>query len=140
MNKLLLLLCCCTLLACTKDATPMEEVNEQINMDASKTYSGVFVDGPYGKVSGKAHIIQATDGKLQLQLEMLNSSNGPDLKVYLSKEIQPVNFIELGALKSVAGNQLYDIVGTPDFTSYKYALIHCKAFNHLFGSALLMKN
>ena len=68
------------------------------------------------------------------------ASNGPDLKVYLSKELQPVNFINLGALKSVNGNQVYDVTGMPDIMEYKYALVHCQAFNHLFGSVELRKN
>lgn len=70
----------------------------------------------------------------------LKASNGPDLKVYLSKELQPVNFINLGALKSVNGNQVYGVTGMPDIMEYKYALVHCQAFNHLFGSAELKKN
>ena len=64
-------------------------------------------------------------------------SNGPDLHVYLSKEAFPVNFIDLGRIKSTSGNQLYTISGMPDFVQYKYALIHCQRYNHLFGSALL---
>jgi hypothetical protein len=49
----------------------------------------------------------------------------------------PVNFIDLGALKSTIGNQVYNVVGMPDFMDYKYISIHCVAYNHLFGSALL---
>jgi hypothetical protein len=64
-------------------------------------------------------------------------SNGPQLHVYISKEVQPVNFIDLGPLQSTMGNQLYNIPGKPDFSVYKYALVHCKKFNHLFGSAKL---
>jgi hypothetical protein len=75
-----------------------------------------------------------------LLIEGLKSTNGPDLKVFLSKEVQPINFINLGALKSVNGNQVYDITGMPDIKEYKFALIHCQAFNHLFGSAELIKN
>jgi hypothetical protein len=66
-----------------------------------------------------------------------SSSNGPDLKVYLSKEIQPINFVNLGSLKSTNGSQLYNIPTGIDFAQYKYALIHCQQYNHLFGSAEL---
>jgi hypothetical protein len=51
--------------------------------------------------------------------------------------MNPVNFIDLGALKATGGNQLYEISATIDFTQYKYALIHCRQYNHLFGWALL---
>jgi hypothetical protein len=126
--------------SCKKELTSTMPIDDMLTNQAIKTYSGSFVNGPYGTVSGKAHIVKNTNGSLQVQLEGLSSSNGPDLKVYLSKEIQPVNFINLGSLKSTTGNQLYDISGNPDFNSYKFVLIHCQAFNHLFGSAPLKMN
>lgn len=128
------------LTACVKEATPETFLNESPGPVAQKTYTGNFVNGPYGNVNGKAHVVQDSAGNLQIQLEGLASSNGPDLRVYLSKETQPVNFINLGMLRSVNGTQLYPLAGQPDFALYKYVLIHCQAYNHLFGSALLIKN
>jgi hypothetical protein len=128
------------MISCRKDATPTEALMEMEVTGATRTHSGLFVNGPYGTVSGTAHIIRNPDESIQLLIEGLKSSNGPDLKVYLSKEVQPVNFINLGNLKSVNGNQVYNITGMPDIMEYKYALIHCQAFNHLFGSAELKKN
>jgi hypothetical protein len=125
--------------ACTKEnATPDTPANE--NVDTSSTvveYMGNFVNGPYGTVSGSAEIRKESDGDLILVLKNMKISNGPDLHVYLSKEVQPVNFIDLGKLKSTGGNQVYSITGSPDFKAYKYALIHCQQFNHLFGSTEL---
>lgn len=132
--------CLFLLASCVKDKTPNDTLNETPPPSAEYTYSGNFANGPYGTVSGKAHISRDSSGVLHLVLENISSNNGPDLKVYLSKEIQPVNFINLGPLRSVSGTQLYDISGMPDFMEYKYALIHCQAFNHLFGFALLTKN
>lgn len=99
-------------------------------------YSGSFINGPYGTVSGDAKIFLQNNNYV-LKFQGVNISNGPDLHVYLSKEIQPVNFIDLGRLQSTSGNQVYSISGSPDFTQYKYALVHCQRFNHLFGSAEL---
>lgn len=125
--------------SCTKEnATPDTPANE--NVDTSSTvveYMGNFVNGPYGTVSGSAEIRKETDGDLILVLKNMKISNGPDLHVYLSKEVQPANFIDLGRLKSTGGNQVYNIPGKPDFREYKYALIHCQQFNHLFGSTEL---
>jgi len=70
-------------------------------------------------------------------LENFSSSNGPDLKVYLSKEKQPVNFVNLGSLKSTSGNQLYAIPSSVNVMDYNFALIHCQQYNHLFGFAQL---
>ena len=85
---------------------------------------------------GTANMYESV-GKYQLELKDFSVTNGPDLHVYLSKEIMPVHFIDLGKLKSTMGNQLYEVPGMPDFTEYKYALIHCQQYNVLFGSSEL---
>ncbi|THU34904.1 hypothetical protein FAM09_23205 [Niastella caeni] len=123
--------------ACTKqNGSPTAPVNEMPDTTAVQTHTGSFVKGPYGTVSGMVAIFKE-NGKYSLALQNIMISNGPDLHVYLSKEIQPVNFIDLGKIKSIMGNQLYDISGMPDFAQYKYALIHCQQYDHLFGSAEL---
>ena len=123
--------------ACTKK-TSTAPVNENIDTTVSVLkYLGTFLKGPYGTVTGSA-MVYNINGKWQLKLANFSTTNGPDLKVYLSQEIQPLNFIRLGNLKSTSGNQVYDISGAPDFSLYKYALVHCEQYNHLFGSALLM--
>jgi hypothetical protein len=124
--------------SCKKEYnTPTIPVDDQVGTTtASLEHKGNFMNGPYGSVTGKVKIYQE-NGKFILALQEFSSSNGPALHVYLSKEVQPVNFIDLGDLQSTNGNQLYDVPGTPDFMEYKYALIHCKQYNHLFGSAEL---
>lgn len=127
--------------ACTKNnATPETRLDEKIPVDAADSsnlkYTGGFINGPYGAVTGTCRLY-LQNGKYVLALENISVSNGPDLHVYLSKEVQPVNFIDLGKLKSTNGTQVYEIAGQPDFSSYKYALIHCQQYNHLFGSAEL---
>lgn len=104
---------------------------------AQQTHTGVFSNGPYGTVSGQASIYADSAGRLNLQLRNMSVSNGPDLHVYLSKELFPVNYIDLGRLQSTGGNQVYPIPGMPDTGFFKFALVHCQRFNHLFGSARL---
>lgn len=123
--------------SCTKNATSSDQLNEQVGSSATPvTPAMAFTSANSYTVTGNVRVYQK-DGKLVLALENFNSSNGPDLRVYLSKEMQPVNFIELGRLKSVQGNQLYDIPGTPDFGNYKFAVIHCQQFNRVFGYATI---
>jgi hypothetical protein len=125
------------LASCVKENTPEIPLNDTVDTTmAMPGEKGTFINGPYGSVSGMA-TVYTKDGSLVLALENMMISNGPQLHVYLSKEVQPVNFIDLGALQSTKGNQLYTIPGDPDFSQYKYALIHCKKYNHLFGSANL---
>lgn len=127
--------------ACNKNVgsatVALDEKLDTTAVIATNTTPGTFIS--YGQaVIGVAKIYKV-DGKFSLALENFSTNNGPDLHVYLSKEINPVNFIDLGRLKSTSGNQVYDIAGMPDFNQYKYALIHCQQYNHLFGSAALVK-
>ena len=121
-----------------KNETSPTPATDRIDTVSQTTlYTGNFIKGPWGTVSGRAKILRAYNGTLTLALDSMSISNGPDLYVYLSKEVQPINFISLGKLKSTSGSQVYAITGTPDFMQYKYALIHCQQYNHLFGSATL---
>jgi hypothetical protein len=126
------------LTACTKQngTTTVPGTGMVDTTTALFRYSGSFSNGPYGTVSGQAKIY-AEGGNHTLKLGNVSISNGPDLHVYLSREIISVNYIDLGRLQSTSGNQVYPITGSPDFTQYKYVLVHCQRFNHLFGSAEL---
>ena len=97
----------------------------------------MFANGPFGTTSGKGLIVKTGD-TYRLRLEQFMVNSGPDLKVYISREKQPLNFIRLGNLKALTGDQEYEIPGTPDFSDYRFLLIHCEKFNHLFGSGELM--
>ena len=121
---------------CKKDASPTNKLDEMVDTAAMVKYNGMFENGPYGNTSGTAKIY-LQEGKYILALENFNTSNGPDLHVYLSKEKLPVNFIDLGKIKSTNGNQVYTISGNFSPADFKYALVHCQQFNHLFGSAQL---
>lgn len=125
------------LMSCVKNNTPEIPLNNNVDTTmAMQQQKGVFMNGPYGSVSGRA-VIYNQNGRLMLALQDMRISNGPQLHVYLSKEVQPVNFIDLGPLQSTLGNQVYNIIGSVDFNEYRYALVHCKKYNHLFGSAAL---
>lgn len=123
--------------SCKKESTATLALNEIPDTSAVIKFKGSFINGPWGAVMGNTKIL-FKNNTYQLQLDSsFISSNGPDLKVYLSKEIQPINFVNLGSLKSTNGSQLYNIPTGVDFTQYKYALIHCQQYNHLFGNAEL---
>lgn len=125
--------------SCKKAST---ETLNQVILPADTTailkYNGIFSNGPSGSVNGQVKIF-LKGNKYILSLANFSTTNGPDLKVYISKEMFPLNFIKLGDLQSTNGNQLYNITGTPDFTIYKYVQIHCEKYDHLFGYALLSK-
>jgi hypothetical protein len=69
-----------------------------------------------------------------VNLKDFSISDGPDLKVYLSKTALPDDFISLGDLTSA---RTYAINQSVDFSEYQYVLIHCENFNHLYAVAKL---
>ena len=101
--------------------------------------SGAFVGVNDGiqNAEGTAKIIPLQDNTNVLRLENLKVTNGPDLYVYLSTDKNAVDFVNVGRLKANNGNQNYDIPPGTDLSKYDTALIWCKAFSVLFGSAEL---
>lgn len=141
MNKKITLLLLTVILGCDDESlTSTKPANDMVSTDAVLTYSGSFANGPYGTVSGMAEVFEQEDGSWIVKLSGFNTTNGPDLYVYLSEEAMPINFISLGKLKSTNGNQVYSVPGSPDFSKYQYISIHCKEYNHLFGYSLLVKS
>ena len=125
------------ILACSKnESIPDRSEPPQVDTGAVTESAGNFINGPYGSVSGTAALL-IQDGQYLLSLSNFSTSNGPDLHVYLSKEQQPIRFIDLGRLRQNRGDQVYRINGITDANQYRFALIHCQQFNHLFGSASL---
>ncbi len=123
--------------ACKKEKTSSTNISmDTVDTTAQLKYRGVFTNGPYGTTMGIAKIYSQTN-MYSLVLDSFTVSNGPDLHVYISKEQQPLNFIDLGVLRTTSGTQVYNITGIPDFMEYTFALIHCQQYNHLFGSASL---
>ncbi|WP_018216945.1 DM13 domain-containing protein [Salinispora vitiensis] len=109
--------------------------------------SGEFITHEHD-TSGTARIIRTTDGKLRLELVGLATSNGPDLRVWLTD--QPVrtgeagwhvfddgHWVELGRLKGNRGDQAYDIPADVDLDKLTSVSIWCKRFAVSFGAAPL---
>lgn len=120
--------------SCRKASTGT--LNESVDTISLLKYSGNFISKGGESVTGITKIY-LNNKSYQLKLENFSTSNGPDLKVYLSKSDTPTEYISLGGIKSTNGNQVYDIPGMPDFSLFKYVLIHCERHNHLYGSAAL---
>ena len=83
-------------------------------------------------------------GHLILRLERLSTSNGPDLRVYLSQvpasndlHAYRTGFIDLGSLKGNRGSQNYAIPAGTDLSAFKSAVIWCRRFAVGFGVAAL---
>jgi len=96
--------------------------------------------------TGKAIVLRRPAGSLILRLEHLSTSNGPDLRVYLSRvrasrdlRAYRTGFIDLGALKGNRGSQNYLIPAGTDLSAFKSAVIWCRRFVVGFGVAPLSR-
>jgi hypothetical protein len=97
---------------------------------------GQFASTAGIKVSGAAKIVQ--DGtQFKVVLDNFSISSGPDLKVYLSKTNTPSDFVNLGNLNPT---MVYSVPQNIEIKDYKFVLIHCQQYNHLFAVAELIKN
>ncbi|HYI46663.1 MAG TPA: DM13 domain-containing protein [Actinomycetota bacterium] len=93
---------------------------------------------------GTATTLEIPDGRRYLRLEGLDTSNGPDLRVYLS-EIPASDdwyaygerFVDLGSLKGNRGDQNYALPEGLDLSRFKSAVIWCRRFTVGFGVAPL---
>jgi hypothetical protein len=116
----------------TKGSNPIPTINNT----AVLKYSGTFVPTSGITVQGNVNIY-AQGNKYQLQIENISITDGPDLKVYLSKSDMPSSFVNLGNFKG-NGTSVYDIPAQVDVSEYPYVLIHCQQYNHLFAIAELI--
>ncbi len=99
----------------------------------------------FHKGSGTATVYQLEDGSHVLRFEDFRVTNGPDLRVLLSKaadvsdkgEFQQYDYVELDRLKGNIGNQNYVIPADLDISAYGSVVIYCKPFHVLFSVAPL---
>jgi hypothetical protein len=107
--------------------------------NASKIMTGSFIGAGDGfhNAEGLAKVIPLKDGRTIIRLENFKSTNGPNVHLYLATDKTASNFLDLGRLKANNGNQNYNIPNGTDLAKYNMALIWCKDFSVLFGSAQL---
>ncbi|MEU9129973.1 DM13 domain-containing protein [Kitasatospora sp. NPDC048540] len=103
---------------------------------------GSFRSGEH-TTTGTARIVRLPDGTAVLRLEDLDTSEGPDVRVYLSTLPAEQSHlsslgdgpIELDRLKGNHGNQNYAIPPGTDLAAVHSAVIWCKRFSVGFGAA-----
>ncbi|MFI5933784.1 DM13 domain-containing protein [Actinoplanes sp. NPDC051494] len=108
---------------------------------------GSFVTHEHA-TTGVARVVRASDGTRRLELVGLDTSDGPDLRVWLSdQEVRPDVagwrvfddgvHAELGRLKGNRGDQTYRIGAEVDLDEIRSVSIWCKRFSVSFGAAAL---
>ena len=112
------------------------ELTSPIPENTPPLATGNFMPTSGIKVTGSAKIY-LNGNQSEVRLEDFSVSSGPDLKVYLSKNDTPTDFVNLGNLTSAT---VYTIPTQVNVTEYKYVLIHCQQYSHLFAVAQLSQN
>ena len=94
---------------------------------------------------GTVRVLRGPSGGRVLRLEGLNTSNGPDLFVYLSAN--PAHgpeaafndiYVSLGHLKGNQGDQNYALPADVDLSKYSSVVIWCARFSAAFAAADLV--
>ena len=98
--------------------------------------------------SGSVRVLELADGSRVLRFEGLDTSDGPDLRVWLTDA--PVlegsagwhvfddgRYLDLGELKANRGDQNYPIPPGADLAEYTSVSVWCRRFAVSFGAASL---
>ena len=124
-----------------------QKVNEQFPTESAASNqlaTGQFHNGAHD-TKGMATVFQLADGKKTLRLTNFETSNGPDVHVYLvaaqdakdNEAVTKAGFVDLGSLKGNLGDQNYELPASADLAKYRAVTIWCKRFSVNFGTAPL---
>jgi hypothetical protein len=97
------------------------------------------------KTIGQAAVYQLPDGKRLLRFTDFETSNGPDVQVYLvaaddandNDTVTKSGFVHVGALKGNIGDQNYELSADVDLEKYRAVTIWCRRFGVNFATAPL---
>ena len=95
--------------------------------------------------SGTATVYKMADGTHMLRFTNFQTSNGPDVHVYMvaaddakdAATVERAGFVDLGVIKGNVGDQNYTLPSDLDTAKYHAVSIWCKRFSVNFGAAAL---
>ncbi|MFD5770087.1 DM13 domain-containing protein [Streptomyces sp. NPDC127049] len=110
---------------------------------------GTFISHEHA-TAGTVRIVRLADGSHTLRLEGLDTSNGPDLRVWLSdapvkegiagwRVFDDGKYVNLAKLKGNKGDQNYPLPAGLDWSAYGSVSIWCDRFDVSFGAARLVE-
>jgi hypothetical protein len=128
---------------CTQDAKQCPDgsyvgrIGPKCEFAPCQTAAGAPVIGTaLHPASGTARVVE-TSGTRYVRYENFKTINGPDLYIYLAKDLDAKEFVDLGRIRGTEGNINYEIPEGVNVTDYSYVLTWCKQFNTLFNYAKL---
>jgi hypothetical protein len=130
----------------TEETQETEDEPKRVELAAAE-----FIDAEHG-TSGRAVIYLRDDGSRYLRLEGFETSNGPDVHVWITDQdsggdcegcsdswgiYDDGDYVKLGELKGNIGDQNYEIPTDADLTDMRSVVIWCDRFNVAFGTAAI---
>lgn len=114
------------------EAAPQAQKTE--TKQPEQVQSAVVIGTAGHPASGTARIVEA-EGKKYVRYEDFKTINGPDLYIYLAKDLDAKEFVNLGTLRATEGNINYEIPSNVNPSDYRYVMTWCKQFSVLFNYA-----
>ena len=104
-----------------------------------KTMAGMLSGSDGHHASGNVAVKKDMNGHAQLVLSDIKVDKVPDGHVYLAKDGDFRNGLELGKLNQFSGNVSFDIPDDVDLSAYDSVVIWCEQFDVEIGRADLPK-
>ena len=117
-----------------EDAAPTKPIDDNFNVDDATLIKQGTLVGIGHTASGVASIYEK-GGNFTVVLDPYESQNGPDLKIYLSKDADASDYIRLGDLKSTMGKQSYSIPKGTDLSQFDFVHVWCEQYTVVFAQA-----
>lgn len=84
--------------------------------------------------SGDVKVIETAEGTV-IRFEDFETINGPNLHLYLAKDLDATEFVDLGPIRGTEGNINYLVPEGVDVSEYQYIMHWCVPFGVLFNYA-----
>lgn len=92
------------------------------------------VDTPLHPAEGKVRVLATEEGTI-VRFEDFMTINGPNVHVYLAKDLDATEFIDLGPIRGTSGNINYAVPEGVAISEYRYVMHWCVPFGVLFNYA-----
>ncbi len=107
----------------------LEEAPEVMSED---TVRYAVMETPGHPASGQMRIIETQEGTV-LRFEDFETINGPQLRLYLAKDLRANDYIDLGPIRGTKGEINYLVPEGVDISEYRYVMHWCEPFRVLFN-------
>jgi hypothetical protein len=128
-------------------SAPAPSAEPRSSAPAAPLATGTFISHEH-RTTGTLSVIDLGGGRRVLRIEDLDTSNGPDLRVWITNAevkdgkdgwgvFDDGEHTELGHLKGNKGSQNYDIPASVNLADFRSVTIWCARFHVSFGAATL---